>query len=261
MMRDEPLVLLLDEPTASLDPEAEDALHQRFKDATEAQRRRGAITLIVSHRFSTVRMADLILVVEGGRVAEAGTHDELVALDGTYAELFALQARPYATASSTVAAVVAVERAFAEAVALNQPVVGQEHLLLALASDPDSLASRAITVATGADQAAAAQQLRGMLTPRPDALSSPPKPTPRTMAALVQAEAEAADANRPVTTADLVIGILRAGEGIGFQILTTANVEAGALRATLAGLLPGHHELTETSALAVTEAAEQTIPV
>ena len=63
--------------------------------AREAARASGAITLLVSHRFSTVRMADLILVLDDGKVVESGTHEELMALDGSYAELYRLQARAY----------------------------------------------------------------------------------------------------------------------------------------------------------------------
>jgi ATP-binding cassette subfamily B protein len=96
MMRDRPLLLVLDEPTAGLDAATEHALFERF--AGEARRvaaETGAITVLVSHRFSTVRMADLILVGAGGQVCEVGTHRELVDLDGHYAELYRLQARSY----------------------------------------------------------------------------------------------------------------------------------------------------------------------
>jgi ATP-binding cassette subfamily B protein len=96
MMRPAPLLLVLDEPTASLDAPTEHQLFDHFTGAARvAARRVGAITVLVSHRFSTVRTADLVLVVAGDRVAEAGTHDELVALGGLYAELYALQARSY----------------------------------------------------------------------------------------------------------------------------------------------------------------------
>jgi ATP-binding cassette subfamily B protein len=98
-MRDRPLLLVLDEPTAALDAETEHALFERY---AAAGRRRGAdgqddgrITLLVSHRFSTVRMADLIVVLDGARVAEVGSHDELMARGGSYAELFGIQAAAY----------------------------------------------------------------------------------------------------------------------------------------------------------------------
>jgi ATP-binding cassette subfamily B protein len=96
MMRTAPLLLVLDEPTASLDAPTEHALFERFAGAARgAAGRSGAITLLVSHRFSTVRMADLILVVAGGRIAEAGDHAALVRAGGLYAQLYELQARAY----------------------------------------------------------------------------------------------------------------------------------------------------------------------
>jgi ATP-binding cassette, subfamily B, bacterial len=96
MMREKPLLLVLDEPTAALDAETEHALFERYAGAAKVvARETGAITVLVSHRFSTVRMADLILVVDGGGVAEVGSHRELVARGGLYAELYELQARGY----------------------------------------------------------------------------------------------------------------------------------------------------------------------
>jgi ATP-binding cassette, subfamily B, bacterial len=83
-------VLILDEPTAALDARAEYEVFQRFAELT-----RGKIAIIISHRFSTVRMADRILVLEDGAVLEEGTHDELVGRGGRYAELFGLQAAGY----------------------------------------------------------------------------------------------------------------------------------------------------------------------
>jgi ATP-binding cassette, subfamily B, bacterial len=83
-------VLILDEPTAALDARAEYEVFQRFRDLSV-----GKTTVLISHRFSTVRMADRIIVLEDGRVAEAGGHDELVASGGRYAELFELQASGY----------------------------------------------------------------------------------------------------------------------------------------------------------------------
>jgi ATP-binding cassette, subfamily B, bacterial len=97
LMRQDPLLVILDEPTASLDPVSEAALFARFAKAVrDARSRSGAVTLLVSHRLSTARIADLIVVLVAGRPTEIGSHAELIAADGTYAELFALQARGYA---------------------------------------------------------------------------------------------------------------------------------------------------------------------
>jgi len=95
-MRERPLLLLLDEPTAALDPEAEHRLYEQYAAAAKiAAAETGGITVLVSHRFSTVRMADLIVVMHNGRVEEVGTHEDLLAANGRYAELFDLQARAY----------------------------------------------------------------------------------------------------------------------------------------------------------------------
>jgi ATP-binding cassette subfamily B protein len=97
LMRDAPLLVVLDEPTASLDAPTETALYDRYMAAArELGAARGTITLLVSHRFSTVRGADLIVVLDRGKVAETGTHEQLMAAGGTYAELFELQASAYA---------------------------------------------------------------------------------------------------------------------------------------------------------------------
>ena len=96
MMRPEPLVLVLDEPTASLDAMTEHELFARYAaGASRVAAETGAITILVSHRFSTVRMADLIVVMDAGRLREAGCHEELMAQGGLYAELYELQARAY----------------------------------------------------------------------------------------------------------------------------------------------------------------------
>ncbi len=83
-------ILILDEPTAALDARAEYQVFERFADLTE-----GRMAVLISHRFSTVRMADRIVVLEDGYVTEDGTHDELLIRDGRYAELFTLQAAGY----------------------------------------------------------------------------------------------------------------------------------------------------------------------
>ena len=98
-MRDDPLVLILDEPTAALDAETEHALFERFAAAARSgdddARAHGRITILVSHRFSTVRMADLIVVLDGAHVAEVGSHEELMANAGPYAALYEIQAAAY----------------------------------------------------------------------------------------------------------------------------------------------------------------------
>ena len=94
-MRDRPLLLVLDEPTAALDAETEHALFERYAAAARDERADGRITILVSHRFSTVRMADIIVVMDGARVVEMGTHDELMARRGQYAELYGIQAAAY----------------------------------------------------------------------------------------------------------------------------------------------------------------------
>lgn len=83
-------ILILDEPTASLDARAEFQVYQRFVDLTA-----GKMAILISHRFSTVRMADRILVLEHGRIVEQGSHRQLVAVGGKYAELFEMQAAGY----------------------------------------------------------------------------------------------------------------------------------------------------------------------
>ena len=94
-MRDGPLLLVLDEPTAALDAETEHSLFERFAAQSRSGDGNGRITILVSHRFSTVRMADRIVVLSGSRLVEAGTHDELMVQDGSYAELYRIQAHAY----------------------------------------------------------------------------------------------------------------------------------------------------------------------
>jgi ATP-binding cassette subfamily B protein/ATP-binding cassette subfamily C protein len=89
-MRDQAQLLILDEPTASIDAEGEHELFERFRQLAS-----GRSAIVISHRFSTVRLADRIAVLLGGRLSELGSHQELLARDGRYAHLFHLQARGY----------------------------------------------------------------------------------------------------------------------------------------------------------------------
>jgi ATP-binding cassette subfamily B protein len=92
-MREQPLLLVLDEPTAALDAETEHALFQRYAAASRGVHT--GVTLLVSHRFSTVRMADFIVVMDGSRVVESGSHEALMKSGGQYAELYRIQADAY----------------------------------------------------------------------------------------------------------------------------------------------------------------------
>jgi ATP-binding cassette subfamily B protein len=100
-MRTAPLLLVLDEPTAALDAETEHALFERYAAAARGEggaadgASEGRVTILVSHRFSTVRMADLIVVLDGSRVVEFGSHEELTQRGGQYAQLYAIQAAAY----------------------------------------------------------------------------------------------------------------------------------------------------------------------
>ena len=89
-MREEADILVLDEPTAALDAEAEHAVFERFRQLSA-----GRTTIVISHRFPTVRMARQIIVLENGTLVERGSHAELLALGGRYAHMFALQASGY----------------------------------------------------------------------------------------------------------------------------------------------------------------------
>ncbi len=94
-MREQPLLLVLDEPTAALDAETEHALFERYAEAARGKTSDGRITILVSHRFSTVRMASLIVVLDGAKLVESGSHDQLMAKGGQYSQLYGIQAAAY----------------------------------------------------------------------------------------------------------------------------------------------------------------------
>jgi len=97
LFKRDPTVLVLDEPTAALDPQSEHAIFAAFAERARALgQRNGAVTVLVSHRFSTVTMTDLIMVLDRGRLVASGSHETLVTADGVYRSLFEAQARGYA---------------------------------------------------------------------------------------------------------------------------------------------------------------------
>jgi ATP-binding cassette subfamily B protein len=96
LLRPKPALLVLDEPSSALDPLAEQQLFERYEDITRTNGRDdGTITVIIAHRFSSVRIADLIIVMHEGRMLDAGTHAELTDRCAHYAELYQLQAALY----------------------------------------------------------------------------------------------------------------------------------------------------------------------
>lgn len=95
LMREEPLLVVFDEPAAALDASAEHDLFERFAAEARSGQSAGRATLLISHRFSTVRMADAIAVLDAGQIAEFGSHEALMKAGGKYAELFEIQASAY----------------------------------------------------------------------------------------------------------------------------------------------------------------------
>lgn len=264
MMRDDPLVLILDEPTSNLDALAEQRLFDRYITASRrAAQATGAIALIVSHRFSTVARADLIVVIDHGRVTEVGSHEALLSAQGTYAELYELQARAYRSGSSeggrteddsasptaSTAAIDAVSGAREQARMRGEAVIGQEHLIVAVADIPDSSAHRCLED-LGISLADLADALRSPERATPT--NAQPVPTPRLLAAIQHAEAEARRESRPVTTTDLIVGILACREGVGHVALTRAGATSDSLRRAHAGARDV--ELSSTSTISLTDA-------
>jgi ATP-binding cassette subfamily B protein len=95
MMRRQPLLQVFDEPTASLDAPTEHALFSGYAAVARTAAGRGAITILVTHRFSTARAADTVAVLRTGELIEHGSHEDLVTAAGEYAQLYELQARGY----------------------------------------------------------------------------------------------------------------------------------------------------------------------
>ena len=155
--------------------------------------------------------------------------------------------------AATATATTVVRAAVEVATELGSKVVGQEHVILAIGDRPESLGSAAFA-AVGVEPGSIRTGLLAMMGGVRPAASTPPAPTPRLRLALEEADAEAAEHHRPTTSADLLLGILRAHVGVGFQLLGYAGVTEDRLRGAVDEVLAGHPELDaveETPAAAV----------
>jgi ATP-dependent Clp protease ATP-binding subunit ClpA len=144
--------------------------------------------------------------------------------------------------TATTAAAAIVRGARGEARAIGSSAIGQEHLILGLSAHPDSVAGRALAQ-LGIDAATIKTGLLSMVGTPPAAGRGEPAPTPRLLRALEEADAEAGERGRPTTSADLLLGILRTHQGVGFQLLGYAGIGEEKLRAAVADVVTGHAEL------------------
>lgn len=142
--------------------------------------------------------------------------------------------------TTTTVATALVRGARDEARAIGSSVIGQEHILLAISEHPDSVGGRALA-AVGVPPESIKTTLLSMITTVSG--RGEPAPTPRFVRALEEADAEAAERGRPTTSADLLLGILRTHQGVGFQLMGYAGIKEDALRAAVADAVAGHAEL------------------
>jgi ATP-dependent Clp protease ATP-binding subunit ClpA len=142
----------------------------------------------------------------------------------------------------TAAAVALVQGARDEAVAIGSSIIGQEHVLLGMSEHPDSIGGRALAAA-GVEPGSIKKTLMTMIKVVPG--RGEPEPTPRFTRALEEADAEAKEQGRPTTSADLLLGILRTHQGVGFQLMGYAGITEDTLRPAVAAAVDGHPELTD----------------
>jgi ATP-dependent Clp protease ATP-binding subunit ClpA len=155
---------------------------------------------------------------------------------------------------TTVAAAL-VRGARDEATAIGSSIIGQEHVLLGMSEHPDSIGGRALA-AVGVEPGSIKSTLMTMVKVVPG--RGEPAPTPRFLRALDEADAEAADHGRATTSVDLLLGILRTHQGVGFQLLGYAGITEDALRAAVGDVLTDHPELADVDATATAAAVAQT---
>jgi ATP-dependent Clp protease ATP-binding subunit ClpC len=153
---------------------------------------------------------------------------------------------------TTVAATM-VRAARDEAVAIGSSVIGQEHVILAMSSHPDSIGGRALA-SVGVDPASIKGALMAMIKVVPG--RGEPEPTPRYLRALEEADAEATEHGRPATSADLLLGILRTHQGVGFQLMGYAGITEDRLRPAVAGVVTDHPELADLDGAASARAVQ-----
>ena len=256
-------VLLLDEPTANLDVRAEAALYDSFLDLTA-----GLTTIVVSHRFSTVRRADKIVVLEGGRIVETGNHRELMALNGRYARMFDLQARYYSEAPAAALPARPAQPAPARAAIAAQPAKAAEprKATKPVKAAESSKAAKPVKAAESSKAAKPVKAAESSKAAKPVKAAEAPKaakPTKTTAAVKATADRKAAAdrADKAAAARAAKTAAARAAKAAAARAARAAAKEAKAAAAEEAKAAALAVKEAKAAALAAIEAARPAEPV